>query len=184
MTNPPRCVETRRLCLEATRADHAAGMHRAVRTALAELQPWMPWAKNPSPDEQSAFVTHAERQWEACLAWNFTIFLDAEIIGSIGLDNYQPLIKTCELGYWLRTDRAGHGYMTEAGLSVVDLAFDRLDIHRIQLHAAVGNLASRRVAEKLGFQSEGIQRDGSKGAFEWHDTYMFGLLATDSRPRP
>ncbi|MBA2312903.1 MAG: GNAT family N-acetyltransferase [Actinobacteria bacterium] len=183
MTNLPRRIETRRLRLDATCSAHADAIHRAVRATLSELQPWMPWARDPSPDEQLAFATHAERQWEACLSWNFTIFLENEVIGSIGLANYQPLIKTCDLGYWIRTDCAGRGYMTEAGTAVIEFAFDRLEMHRIQLLAAVGNRASQRVAEKLGFHSEGIQRDGSKGAFEWHDTYMLGLVSSDPRPK-
>jgi ribosomal-protein-alanine N-acetyltransferase len=41
---------------------------------------------------------------------------------------------------------------------VVDWAFATVGLRRIELHAAVGNTASRRVAERAGFQEEGIKR--------------------------
>ena len=58
-----------------------------------------------------------------------------------------------------------------------------LGLHRIELHAAIENVGSIRVAEKLGFRSEGIMREGSKVPGGWLDCYSFGLLTTDPRPR-
>jgi RimJ/RimL family protein N-acetyltransferase len=43
----------------------------------------------------------------------------------------------------------------------------------------VENLASRRVAEKIGFRREGALRQGCPLIDRAYDGYLYGLLATD-----
>ena len=73
--------------------------------------------------------------------------------------------------------------MTEAVSAVVEWGFDKLGLHRIELHAGLRNVASVRVAEKVGFHREGLLRDGSKGSQGYYDVYVFGLLESDQRRR-
>lgn len=72
--------------------------------------------------------------------------------------------------------------MTEAGRAVISFAFEVLDVHRIELHAGVSNKPSIRVAEKLGFQREGVLREAGRGAGGFYDAFVYGLLTTDVRP--
>jgi ribosomal-protein-serine acetyltransferase len=175
-----RPLRTPRLVLEPTSASHAEGMWAAVAASLNELGPWMPWAVDPTRAETGAFTSTCERRWGESL-WNFTILLSGEVVGSIGLDDYDALVSSCTLGYWLRSDLAGRGYMTEAAAAVVDFAFDKLGIHRIELQAGVANRASARVAEKVGFRRAGLLRHSSRGTRGWYDSYVFDLLSTDDR---
>jgi ribosomal-protein-serine acetyltransferase len=181
MRTVPRRLVTARLVLEATNPSHAAGMYDAVRASLPELEPWMPWAKGSTYEDTLDFATRTERAWDEGKAWGFTILLDEEVVGSIGFDHHDPLVGAISLGYWLRSDLAGQGLMTEAAAAVVEFGFDALGLHRIQLQAGTDNYASARVAEKLRFVREGVMRDGSKGAHGWHDTYLYGLLEEDER---
>ena len=78
------------------------------------------------------------------------------VIGYCGLFYFpdidgQPEI---EIGYRLARSAWGHGYATEAALSVRDFAVTTLGIKRLIAMIDPSNLASIRVAEKLGMRYE------------------------------
>lgn len=175
-------LRSRRLVLEPTCDSHATGLWAAVSASVDELAPWMGWAVEPQRHETLDFATSAARSWGSSL-FNFTILCSGEIIGSIGLDHFDDATASSSVGYWLRTDHAGKGLMTEAAASVVGFGFSRLMLHRIWLHAGVANLGSIRVAEKAGFQQEGRLREAARGVHGWHDVYVYGLLERDERLR-
>ncbi len=56
-----------------------------------------------------------------------------------------------EIGYWLGEPYWGHGYATEAVQALVDLAFRVSDIECLYASFIKGNIASRNVLAKLGF---------------------------------
>jgi RimJ/RimL family protein N-acetyltransferase len=59
-----------------------------------------------------------------------------------------------EIGYRLQRSAWGQGYAVEAARAVRDFAFDTLDIERLIAIIDPGNLASIRVAEKIGMHYE------------------------------
>ena len=72
-----------------------------------------------------------------------------EMIGDCGLEQMEDE-DAAELGYDFRSDFWNQGYATEAALAVRDYAFDVLQLPRLISLIRVGNLASKRVAEKVG----------------------------------
>ena len=66
--------------------------------------------------------------------------------------------RRAEVGYWVDPRARGQGVATEATRAVCRWAFAHLDLEIIEWRAEVGNLASRRVAEKAGFLMEGTLR--------------------------
>lgn len=156
-------------------------MWAASDASLRELRPWMAWASTASPEETANFAARAQGQWVAGTAFHFAIVLDGEVIGGVGVEVRGPLDRLGELGYWVRTDRCGRGYATEASSSVVEFGFEEAGLHRLELRAGVDNRASQRVAEKLGFQQEGRLRHGGRGAEAAYDCYVYGLLVSDPR---
>jgi RimJ/RimL family protein N-acetyltransferase len=184
MTRFPRAVVTTpRLRLEPIERGHAEGLWRAKEASLAELRRWLAWALSDDPERSRGFVEASRRGWDAGTDWVFVLVLAGEPIGAIGLHEHDALGARAELGYWLRSDVAGRGLMTEAAAAVVDFGFEVLGLHRIQLRAAPGNAASTRVAEKVGFRREGLMRDSGRGEAGWHDESLYGMLATDERMR-
>jgi ribosomal-protein-serine acetyltransferase len=138
---------------------------------------------NASLDETKRFAERAERGWLDGTEWDFVITEAGEAIGNIGLNRFIPLWRTCNVGYWMRSDRCGRGYMTEAASAAVEFGFTRVNAHRIELSASPDNPGSWRIAEKLGFRREGVLRDACWAGRGFMDMYMYGLLATDARPR-
>jgi RimJ/RimL family protein N-acetyltransferase len=91
------------------------------------------------------------------------------VLGSIGLGG--PVDGICEIGYWIRADARGHGTTTR----------ERDGVERVQLRADVENVSSRRVAEKAGFQLEGVLRSAHWNARlgRRQDWAMYSLLPAD-----
>ena len=79
------------------------------------------------------------------------------VLGSIGVRWDEPG-DVGEVGYWLRAEARGRGVTSCALLLISRWALSRDGVGRLQLRAAVENLASRRVAEKAGFRLEGVLR--------------------------
>lgn len=179
-----RRLVTPRLSLEPSGYQHLEGLWRSIEASLPELRPWMAWAWDPRVEQTRAYIARAEKLWAAQVSdeWLFSIVLGGEPVGAVGLASGMQDLRRAELGYWLRSDLAGRGLMTEAASAIVTFAFNDLGLHRLELHAAPRNVASIRVAEKLGFRFEGVARDAGFAATEWQDMNVYGLLETDPRP--
>ena len=83
----------------------------------------------------------------------FSVILkeDRTLIGDCGLENMElDGQAVAELGYDFRSAYWNQGYATEAARAVRDYAFDVLHLPKLVSLIRVGNLASRRVAEKVG----------------------------------
>ncbi len=175
-------LTTPRLRLEPTRGEHAGALWNAIERSLPELKRWMSWAGTTSPERISEYTLRAQIGWDDWVNWDFVIFLGDQVAGSTGINRFDSLWRVGNLGYWIRSDLAGQGLATEAARAVVDFAFVRLELNRVELVADVANKASQRVAEKVGFEREGIKRQGTWVDGRGVDVYLYGLLATDPRP--
>ncbi|MCB1251319.1 MAG: GNAT family N-acetyltransferase [Acidimicrobiales bacterium] len=76
------------------------------------------------------------------------------LLGGLGLHRKAHHAHAMEIGYWIRSDRAGQGLCTHAAQMAVALAVHRFDCVRVQCVYDPSNAASARVAEKVGFQVE------------------------------
>lgn len=82
-----------------------------------------------------------------------------QIIGMIGLNHVVwGAFRSAMLGYKISKDFRNKGVMTAAVDAVVRIAFDELQLHRIEANVMPRNTASLRVLEKNGFQNEGISK--------------------------
>ena len=80
--------------------------------------------------------------------------VSGRLLGGIGVRWSEDV---AEIGYWCRADARGRGVTTRALVLAARLALSE-GAARVQLRADVENLASRRVAEKVGFTAEGVHR--------------------------
>jgi len=86
-----------------------------------------------------------------------------------------------ELGYWLAADEWGRGLTTEAARAMVEVGFRDLELARIYAQVLVGNRASYRVLDKLGFVVEGLKRQHVWKSGRLHDVVCYGLLRDEWR---
>lgn len=76
-----------------------------------------------------------------------------ELIGDCGLEQMDDM-NAAELGYDFRSEFWNQGYATEAAVAVREYAFQTLQVPRLISLIRVGNVASKRVAEKVGMTLE------------------------------
>ena len=72
-----------------------------------------------------------------------------ELIGDCGLEQMEDM-NAAELGYDFRGEFWNRGYASEAAIAVRDYAFGVLKLPRLISLIRVGNVPSKRVAEKVG----------------------------------
>lgn len=100
-------------------------------------------------------------------------------IGMLGLHHVDADARSAHVGYWTAREARGRGLTSAAVKLLAGWALGALGLERLELRADVDNVASQRVAERVGFTREGVLR-----AVEWRpdgrrSQVVYGLLAGD-----
>ena len=167
------------LLLRPYQPKDAKAMAEAVNESVQELMPFMPWAhEGYSVKEAKTWLKKCQKGWKEGTDYQFAIFsrADGAYLGGCGLNHINTLDRWCNLGYWVRTSRAKQGIATQAVALLSRFGFEQLKFNRIEILAAVGNLASQRVAAKSGAVREGILRNRLFLHEKPTDAVMFSLV--------
>lgn len=151
-----------------------------VQANHEHLSPWLPWVGSihAAEDERMYVQMGMDKElhnngFEAGIYWH------GRLVGSIGMHYVAPETRATELGYWLSADSTGHGLMTMCVRAVLAYCFDTLQLNRVEIRAAAGNLRSKAVPERLGFRLEGVLRQAHALYGTLHDLAIYGLLAEE-----
>ena len=120
--------------------------------------------------------------WADRRAFDFTVRLIDDPnrhIGNVSIWHTSVQNAIGEVGYWIRSDETGLGYGTEATTRAVQIGFEELRLHKVQLRIAIGNTRSEHIAEELGFVREGVLRDEVKVGNQWLDHSVWSLLVEE-----
>ncbi len=140
----------------------------AVEHSLPELRPWMDWAAEPpTPESIRGFIEVAGAEAGSDETMGYGLFEpDGELVGGFGLHG-RGGPGTLEIGYWVRTDRAGRGYATAAARAVTAAAFEHFpEVTRIEIHCHVDNRASAAIPPKLGYRLDSREQSQLVWALE------------------
>jgi ribosomal-protein-alanine N-acetyltransferase len=99
--------------------------------------------------------------------------------GFVTLRAFDKQNLRCEIGYMLARPHWGQGYMQEALPAMIDYAFGKLGLNRIEADVDPRNDASGRLLERLHFRKEGMLRQRWIVNGEVCDSDIFGLLKAD-----
>jgi RimJ/RimL family protein N-acetyltransferase len=148
---------TERLVARCWDPHDALLLKEAIDSSLDELRPWMPWALNePQTVEQKVQLLRSFRgQFD--LAQNFVYGLftrdESEVVGGSGFHR-RVGEGAFEIGYWIRSSRAGQGLATELTAALTRVGFEVCGVDRIEIHCEPANERSMRIPVKLGYQEE------------------------------
>lgn len=81
-----------------------------------------------------------------------------------------------ELGIDILPAYQGRGYGSEAILWILDYAFRRANLHRVNIRAFGWNEGAIKLYKRLGFKEEGRKRDELWHEGRWWDGVEFGML--------
>jgi RimJ/RimL family protein N-acetyltransferase len=107
--------------------------------------------------EARLWVDAAAAMWRDQSASPFALLADGLVVGGAGINWIDRGDAVGDVGYWLRRSARRRGYTTRAVLLLARWAFE-LGCERLQIRADTENEASMRVAERAGFQREGVLR--------------------------
>jgi RimJ/RimL family protein N-acetyltransferase len=164
------------LVLRPWRENDALAVYEACQDP--EIQHWMPVPVPYTVKNAQAFVSG-----ELGLGpYQFAVEEAGRLVGSIGM-SVNETARIGHIGYWCVRHARGRGVTTHALRLLCGYAFNELGLERLDLMTDPDNLASQRVAQRVGFQYEGvlrahvIHRDGRR-----RDSMMFSLLPGELVP--
>jgi RimJ/RimL family protein N-acetyltransferase len=102
-----------------------------------------------------------------------------ELAGDVILMYHSRLHAGGEVGWILNPRYGGHGYATEAAREMLRLGFEQLGLRRIVARIDERNVASARLAHRLGMRQEArlVENEFFKG--EWTTELDFAMLSTE-----
>lgn len=177
----PEILKGPRVVLRPWSDPDAPALWEAVTASREHLAPWMPWAATyRAPADAVAYVRRARAEWIMRETLAVGIFAGGRLLGGSGLHNIDWGIRRFEIGYWIRPDAQGQGYVAEAVRLLADLCFRQLGAVRAEIRADPRNVRSCNVALRAGFTLEATLRSAAAavdGAAR--DVSVFALLAGD-----
>jgi [ribosomal protein S5]-alanine N-acetyltransferase len=165
-----RTLVTERLILGPLGVDDAADLY----PIYSDPETLRFWHHPPhlTVGETSAMIAGEIAPGRSCW-WTIWQKRDDRAIGVVG---YLGNPGVPGMGYILHRDYWGEGYMSEAVRAALDYGFGHLEVDRIELWIVRENLASRRLAERIGFTYRGRFRQKFAHAAQSHEMTVYGLL--------
>lgn len=100
------------------------------------------------------------------------------LVGTMGI-RFPRHPRLANLGYWLGHPWWGRGWMSEAVVLASEFCFRRCFAARVDASVRVGNLGSRKVLERAGFQLDGTLRWNVPDGTDWADEWIFTRTRED-----
>ncbi|MFW5707533.1 MAG: GNAT family N-acetyltransferase [Bacteroidota bacterium] len=156
---------------------------QAIDTQRDYLGPWLPFvAYTHQIEDTENFVQSILDVPEDQREHVFVIRFNGQFAGIIGFKDTDRINRRTEIGYWLSEDFQKKGIITMSVKVLLHYAFTELDLNRVQIRCAQGNLPSLNIPRRLGFTFEGIERAGellSNGEFA--DLEVYSMLRGEFR---
>ena len=144
-----------------------------------EVTKWVTWNSYTSEEDALNYLKNVAIPHP----WTRAICVDGKAAGSIHVERGRGF-DCCRgvLGYCLARKYWGMGVVTIAVEKMVAMAFQGLDIARVEALVDHSNGASRRVLEKAGFKLEGTMYKYLLVKGTLVDCFLFATYAPESSP--
>lgn len=106
-------------------------------------------------------IEASHERWGAGTPATFMVEVDGRVVANVGLVHVDVEDGWGELGYWTTPDMRRLEIPTAAVGRVCAGAFEEAGHCRLQLETASGNTGSQRVAQRIGFRTEGVRRSAA-----------------------
>ena len=161
---------------------HAEELFRLVDNNRRYLREFLPWVDfNRSAEDSLEFLSLTRDTEAAGTAFIRLIEFQGQLAGVAGFRSLDAANRQGEIGYWLAEPLQGRGLVTRCVETLIEYGFAILDLHRIQLRAAVNNAKSRAIPERLGFTEEGVTRSAEWLYDHFVDLAVYSLLRQEWR---
>lgn len=165
-----------KISLQLLEPQHAQALFQVVERERNYLRQWLGWLDNTKNSQTQALFLSAElKKFAEGKALTTGILYEGELCGVAGINSYNPITKTATLGYWLSESFTGKGIITDVVRALVNYCFFERGMEAVEIHAAVGNIKSRAVAERLGFALQGTVSNAENLYGRWVDHAVYQM---------
>ena len=116
---------------------------------------------------------------EKGISWGIMDKRSKSFMGYIGFFRIQPQHCRGEVGYVLKPEYWGKGFMTEALSTIVKFGFGKMNLHSIEANVNPKNKSSKKLLERLGFRKEAYFRENYLFDGKFFDSEIYSLLEKD-----
>lgn len=148
---------------------------QAEKTRLSKTLPWPPLIVRV--EDELANIRHNRINYASGRSAVYVLRWEGAIAGIVGFNTING--AEAEIGYWLAAEFEGRGVMTEAVRALMAWYRDTGRLDTFILRCGVGNLASNRVAQRLGFDFHYRQPRGEKIGDSYVDHNVYRWRAKD-----
>jgi ribosomal-protein-serine acetyltransferase len=161
---------------------HAPALFALVDRERQYLRQWLSWVDTRSSEEDIlGFIHDALELFASGKGFSAGIWADGAVAGVITLHKIDWRDRLGEIGYWLAREFQGRGIMTRAARGVTEHALVELDLHRVEIRCAVGNVKSSAIPKRLGFTFDGVLRQASHRNGSFLDLEVYSMLRSEYR---
>lgn len=147
------------IVLKIRNEQDAARTYEIIKDNDEEFSRWFSWvASFLEKGISSENILRQRNEFFNHEGATYGIYVDHILVGMCKYHNYSIKDRRLEIAYWIDTNFQGKGITTLCVKSLIDQA-RRAHFHRVELICAEGNKPSSRIAEKLGFNHEGLMKD-------------------------
>lgn len=159
--------------------DDVANLANTVSSNLTHLRQWLPWVGGSydSSDAES-FIIQSREKFSNDAGADYAVIYNELIIGMVGIHSIDWEIGCASIGYWMSSPHCGMGITTLVVRQLLAYLFDDLFLKKIVLTAAKSNIASNKVAIKLGMEQDGISIDHECLHGEYVDHILYQMETT------
>jgi ribosomal-protein-serine acetyltransferase len=141
-----------RISLRKYRIGDEFALYEGISESMEELTRWGFYHVGFTMEDAAEDVASRVTSWAQKKSYTFLIeeLPGAVFAGNCMVNELEPGGDRAALGWWVRTSKTGRGIATAAGRLAAQAAFEDLHLGSLRVYTNADNVASRRVAEKIG----------------------------------
>lgn len=168
--------------LRLPEAGHAGELCALVRENLSRFRQWMPgFPRDYAIEHARQFLSGELEKLAGRKAVPTSVWSHDCLAGFVSLKGIDLANRNAHLGYFVGARFEGRGLVTRGCRVLLDYAFDRLRLHRVEILCIPANARSRAVPERLGFTQEVTFREVQWLYDRFVDLVAYGMLEDEWR---
>ena len=165
--------------LEELKLSMAEIIYTCIDSDREYLNEWLPFVEfTQKVSDTEAFITSISNK-DKKKDKVYSIWYKEEFAGLIAFKDTDLVNKKTEIGYWLAQKMQGKGIATLCVDKLIRYAFKNMKLNRIQIKVAEKNSKSAQIPLRLGFQHEGIEREGELHKKVYLNLDVYSLLKSE-----
>jgi len=159
----------------------AVELNALIISSFDHIREWSRWLtdKNRPLENTEEWIRKNQLQYGSGNGYEMGIWYKGALAGQIGYNHFDRENRITEIGFWLGETFQRKGLITRSCTALIENAFTRLNINRIEMRCCTANLKSRKIPEKLGFKLEGIVRQAEWLHDHFEDHAVYAMLADE-----